>query len=120
MVHGPLRWIVGPIVLTLLSVIVVVLSSYALVGDAPRFLGGSITATSGSGGPPAGMERRGPPGGEGTQSTPTIVGGVAGSLAKSLGWIGIPAAITFWLSRRLYANSGASPEAIDDAGNSPG
>jgi hypothetical protein len=119
MVHGPLRWIVGPVVLTLLSVVVVSISSYALVGDAPRFLGGSITASSKAGGPPAGMERRGPPGGEGIQTTPSIIGGVAGSLAKSLGWIGIPGAMTFWLSRRLYAHTGTSPEAVNDAGMSP-
>ena len=121
MVHGPLRWIVGPVVLSLVSVLVVILSSYALVGDAPRFLGGSITASAASGAGGAGMERRGPPGGgTGTQSTPSIITGVAGSLASALGWIGIPAAITFWASRRLYARSGTSPESVDDSISTPG
>ena len=119
MVHRPLRWIVGPLVLTVVSVFVVILSSYVLVGDAPRFLGGSIVASAVSGGPPAGMERRGPPGGQGAQSAPTVISGVAGSLAKALGWIGIPAAITLWASRRLYARTGTSPENVGEIDTIP-
>lgn len=120
MVNGPARWLVAPIVLTIVAVLVIVGSSYAFAGGPPLFMasGGSVAQAAPGG--RAGFRgdfRGGPPRdgrGPGPEHEDGNLGGLGRMFGKGLLLMGAPAVIAFGASWALFRRTNRSPEALPE------
>lgn len=125
------RWLVPPIVLSVIGIVVVVVFSYGAIGGPPRFMGGRPTGGPQMRGAPIGAGQAGAAGAQGREQFRGRDGrdgrermggeGPGGFLAiagKSLIFIGVPLALTLGASWYLFRRSGSSPE-VTAVGEAP-